>query len=75
MSEYVAKQHIYAGDPGRGVIAHAKGDRVSAERVKANGWEDHVVGANTREGRQIVAELAGEPLADEPVKTTTEKRG
>ena len=62
MSDYVAKEHIYAGDPGRGVIAYAKGSRVAADAVKANGWQDYVVGANTKEARQIHADLTGEPV-------------
>ena len=62
MSDFIAKEHIYAGDPGRGVIAYAKGARVTADAVKANGWEDQVVGTNTKEGREIVAGLTGEPV-------------
>jgi hypothetical protein len=78
MTDWVAKQHIYAGDPGRGVIAHAKGDRVSAERVKANGWEDQVVAAGSREGRQVLADVTGEPVVEESagaVKPSSEKKG
>lgn len=62
MSDFVAKEHIYSGDPGRGVIAYAKGQTIAADVVKANNWQDQVVGVNTKEGRQIVAELTGEQV-------------
>ena len=71
MSDFVAKEHIYAGDPGRGVIAYAKGSSLTAEAVKANGWEDRVVGANTKEGRQVVADLTGESVDSRSATTAT----
>ncbi|MEV1321958.1 hypothetical protein AB0J14_38420 [Micromonospora arborensis] len=41
-SELVASSDIPFGDPGRGVFAFRKGDRVPAELVESNGWEDFV---------------------------------
>ena len=61
MSEYrVAVADIPFGDPGRGVYAYRKGDRVSAEAVKANGWDDYVAGPDTKTAKKAVAETTGE---------------
>lgn len=73
MSDWVAKEHIPAGDPGRGVWAFTRGQRVPDQMVKDNNWSDYVVAANTREGRQVVAEVTGEPV-EEPAKIS-EKKG
>lgn len=76
MGAYVAKQDI----PWGGVNAYTRGQRVEADAVKANGWEDLVVGENTKEARAIAAEFTGQPV-DEPAQTsraaatTTEQKG
>lgn len=64
MSDPIAKQDIEAGTPGRGVFAFRRGQTVPAQLVKDHGWGDLVVGAGTKEARTILAEIAGEPVAD-----------
>lgn len=65
MGAYVAKQDI----PWGGVNAYTRGQRVEADAVKANGWEDYVVGEGTKEARAIHADITGQP-AEEPQATT-----
>lgn len=70
----IVKQNIPSGSG----LAYARGQSIDADAVKRNGWEDFVVSANTKEARQIVAEVTGEPLAeDEPkqAKSNTESKG
>lgn len=74
-TSFVARENI----PFGGVLAYTRGQRVEADAVKANGWEDLVVGENTKEARAIHAEITGRP-ADEsaptgrPAATTTTAR-
>lgn len=70
MTRYIARENI----PFGGVLAYTKGQRVEADAVKANGWEDLVVGDGTKEARQILAEITGEPLADGDTDRTTNRR-
>lgn len=72
MGAYVAKSDI----PWGGVTAYTRGQRVEADAVKANGWEDLVVGENTKEAREIAAEVTGRPVEDFETKpaTTTSSR-
>lgn len=67
MSEFVVKTDIPFGS----ALAYTRGQKIDADAVKRNKWEDYVVGANTKEARQILAEVTGEPLAedDAPAKT------
>jgi hypothetical protein len=70
---FIAKANI----PWGGVLAFSRGQRVEADAVKANGWEDLVVGENTKEAREIKAEVSGRPVADFEVSdgtTTTASR-
>jgi len=61
MTEFlVATSDIPFGDPGRGVYAHRAGDRVPAENVKANGWEDYVASPTSAAGKKAAATAAGE---------------
>jgi hypothetical protein len=73
VTRYVAKNDIPAG----GVLAYTRGQYVEADAVKANGWEDLVVGENTREARQIHADITGDPPGEpepsRPAAKTTEK--
>lgn len=69
---FVATSDIPFGDPGRGVYAFRKGDRVSAELVEENGWQDFVSGAGTKAGQQAVTEVTGDSGTD---TTTTSKKG
>jgi hypothetical protein len=62
----IAKENIPVG----GVLAYTRGQKVDAEAVKANGWEDHVVGENTKEAKQIIADITGQPVEDPEPKTT-----
>lgn len=76
MTRFVARENIPAG----GVLAYTRGQYVEADAVKANGWEDLVVGENTKEARQIHADITGDPLdepepARSPAPKTTEPKG
>jgi hypothetical protein len=76
---YIAKENIPLGE----ALAYTRGQRVEADAVKDNGWEDLVVGENTKEARQIAADITGQPAEDTkpsaPAKTTaassTEQKG
>lgn len=52
---YLAKTNIALGE----ALAYTRGQRVEADAVKANGWQDLVVGENTKEAAEIKAELTG----------------
>jgi hypothetical protein len=79
VGDFIAKSDI----PWGGVNAYTRGQRVSADAVKDNGWEDLVVGENTREAREIKAEVSGRDISDFETKTAparaavdpTEKKG
>jgi hypothetical protein len=63
----VAKENI----PWGGVLAYTRGQFVDADAVKANGWEDLVVAENSKEAREIKAEVSGRDVSDfEPESTT-----
>jgi hypothetical protein len=70
---YIARQNIAVGE----ALAYTRGQRVEADAVKANGWEDLVVGEDTKEARQIAAEFTGQPVEDTkpsaPAKATAPK--
>ncbi|WP_326564555.1 hypothetical protein [Micromonospora peucetia] len=70
MSDPIATSDIPFGDPGRGVFAFRKGDRVPADLVESNNWQDFVSGAGSKSGQQAQAEAAGAQPA-----TTTGKKG
>lgn len=57
---YVAKQDI----PWGGVLAYSRGQRVEADAVKANDWQDLVVGEDSKEAAAIHAEITGRPVGD-----------
>lgn len=59
MSDRVAVEDIPFGDPGRGVFAFRKGDRVPSELVTQNGWEDYVSTPGAKSAKQAVAEASG----------------
>jgi len=77
VTRFVARENIPAG----GVLAYTRGQYVEADAVKANGWEDLVVGENTKEARQIHADIFGDPVEDDtapvsrPAAKTTEPKG
>ncbi len=78
MSEFVVKSDIPFGS----ALAYTRGQTITKDAVEQNGWQDFVVGRNTKEARQIVAEVTGEPFDDdEPAKSpasdksSTEKKG
>lgn len=66
MGGFIAKEDI----PWGGVFAYTRGQRVEADAVKANGWEDLVVGENTKEAREIKADITGRPAEDFEIKPT-----
>ncbi|MEU7609550.1 hypothetical protein [Micromonospora sp. NPDC049204] len=70
MSDPIATSDIPFGEPGRGVYAFRKGDRVPAGLVEENGWQDFVSGAGSKAATEAVAERTGEQPA-----TTTSKKG
>ncbi len=60
MGAYIARQNIAVGE----ALAYTRGQRVEADAVKANGWEDLVVGESTKEARAIQADITGQPTED-----------
>lgn len=70
MSNYIAKSDI----PWGGVLAFSRGMTIraeDAESLKANGLEDFLVGENTKEGREIKADVSGRPVSDFETTSTT----
>jgi hypothetical protein len=63
---FIARENIAVGE----VYAYTRGQRVDAEAVKANGWEDLVVGDGTKEAREIQADITGRDPADFETKTS-----
>lgn len=71
MSDYkLVKTDIRSGN---GILAYSRGQKIHADAVKANGWEDSVVGEDTAEARSILTELTGETF-DEPATPTRSTR-
>ena len=70
MGAFVAKENIALGE----ALAYTRGQRVEADAVKANGWEDLVVGENTKEARAITVEITGRPAEETATKTTPAAR-
>lgn len=68
MGDLIVKTDIPWGE----ALAYTRGQTISADAVKDNGWEEHVVGENTKEAREIKAELTGRPVSD--FDTTTSGR-
>jgi hypothetical protein len=58
---YIARENIAVGE----ALAYTRGQRVEADAVKANGWEDLVVGEGTKEARAIHADITGQPAEDD----------
>lgn len=76
MSSFVATSDIPFGDPGRGVYAFRKGDRVPADLVQEHGWQDFVSGAGTQAAQKAVTDVTGEsPAKTATVAKTSEKKG
>lgn len=77
MGAFVAKENIALGE----ALAYTRGQRVEADAVKANNWQDLVVGENTKEARAIQAEITGQPVEETATPTsrlaasTTEQKG
>lgn len=65
MGAYLAREDIPVG----GVLAYTRGQRVEADAVKANGWQDLVVGEDTKEAREIKADITGRDPGDFDTKT------
>jgi hypothetical protein len=63
---FIARENI----PWGGVLAYTRGQRVEADVVAANGWEDMVAGEGTKEAREIKAEVSGRPVEDFDTKPT-----
>lgn len=60
MARFVAKENIPIG----GVLAANRGSTVEGDWVEANGLQEYVVGENTKEAREIKAEITGRPVED-----------
>lgn len=71
MGAFIAREDIAIGE----VKAYTRGQRVDADAVKANGWEDLVVGEDTKEARDIKAELTGRHPGDFDTKTSAPAKG
>jgi hypothetical protein len=63
---YIARQNIAVGE----ALAYTRGQRVEADAVKDNGWEDLVAGDGTKEAREILAEVTGREITDFDSKTS-----
>jgi hypothetical protein len=50
--------------PWGGVTAYTRGQSIDTDAVEANGWQEHVVGENTKEAAEIKAEITGRPVED-----------
>lgn len=70
MSKQIVKENI----PWGGVWAYTRGQVIESDIVEANGWQDYVAGENTKEAREIRAEVSGRPVADFETTTTTTSR-
>lgn len=67
---FLAKQNIAVGE----ALAYSRGQRVEADAVKANGWQDLVVDEGSKEAAEILADITGRPAADFETKTTPAAR-
>lgn len=68
---FLAKQNIAVGE----ALAYSRGQRVEADAVKANGWQDLVVPDDSKEAAEILADITGRPAADFDTKTSAPARG
>jgi hypothetical protein len=66
VGRFIAREDIADGE----VKAYTRGQTVEADAVEANGWQDLVVGENTKEAREIKAEITGRDPADFDTKAT-----
>lgn len=66
MSRFVVKENIPVG----GVWAATRGQTLDSDHVEANGWQDYVVGENSKEARDIKAEITGRDAADFDTKAS-----
>ena len=67
MGAYIARENIAVGE----ALAYTRGQRVDdVEAIKRNGWDDLVVGENTKEARQIQADITGQPVDEPDTKTS-----
>jgi hypothetical protein len=64
---FIAKDDIPSGT----VLAYTRGQAVPADVVKEHGLEDYVVGENTKEAREIKAEVTGRPASDFETSSST----
>lgn len=53
----VVTRDIPIGDVGSGVFYYRAGDKIDAETVKANGWDDYVTGPSTKAAEQVTSDL------------------
>ena len=60
MGDFVAKTDIPWGE----ALAYPRGQSVTADAVKANGWDAYVVADGTKEAAEIKAEITGRPVGD-----------
>jgi Tfp pilus assembly major pilin PilA len=72
---YIARENIAVGE----ALAYTRGQRVEADAVKANGWEDQVVGEGSKEALAIQADINGQPVEADtktsaPAKATAQTR-
>ncbi len=75
---FVVKENI----PVAGVWAYTRGQVITdADAIERNGWHDYVVGEDTKEAREIKADITGRPAADFETKpaaaspASAEKKG
>jgi hypothetical protein len=65
----VGRSVVKTDIPWGGVLAYTRGQTLDSDLVEQHGWQDYVVGENTKEGREI--KTAPARAAVDP----TEKKG
>ncbi|HEX2550889.1 MAG TPA: hypothetical protein VHK64_04785 [Nocardioidaceae bacterium] len=64
---FVVKENI----PVAGVWAYTRGQVITdADAIERNGWQDYVVGEDTKEAREIKADITGRDVSDFDTKTS-----
>lgn len=69
----MARSVVKTDIPWGGVLAHTRGQVVENDVVEANDWQDYVVGENTKEAREIKAEVSGRDISDFEPETSSSR--
>ncbi len=58
--QFVVVQDIAHG----GVLAYTRGQTITEQAVKDNGWDDHVAAAGTKAAAEVQAEITGRDVSE-----------